>query len=87
MKRVFIEPMVRRIEININENIANSNPGQVIYALQESMTEFCFIQDTKFNYLDVYLHKVTEDQLINCATYVQSKIRGVTYVTRQELFG
>ena len=87
MKKVFTEPKLRRIELNINENIANSDPGQVVYVLQETMTELCFIQDTKYSYLDVWMHKVTEDQLINCATYVQSRMRGVTHVTRQELLG
>lgn len=87
MKKAFIEPKLRRIELNINENIANSNQGKVTYTLQTEMTQMCLIEDTDFSYYDVWFNGVTEDKLISCAVYVQSRRQGVTYVTRQELFG
>ena len=89
MKKTFVEPKIRRIELNMKENIASSDDREVVYVLQQKMTEMCFIQDTTFSYLDVWTNKVTEAQLANCATYLNtySMNRDKTRVTRKELFG
>lgn len=89
MKKVFIEPQIRRIELNMKENIANSEDKQIVYVLQAEMTQMCLIQDTNYNYLDVWTNKVQESELAGCATYIStySIKRDKTRVTREELFG
>ena len=89
MKKVFVEPKIRRIELNMKENIANSEDKQMVYVLQSEMTQMCLIQDTKYNYLDVWMHRVEEAELASCATYINtySMNRDKTRVTRKELFG
>ena len=87
MKKVFVEPRIKRIELNLNENIANSSgrePAYIVWSGQE-----CHIYNTKFTLGDVDAGLVTPEQLGNCVIYVDgnANTKMTSYVTRKQLFG
>lgn len=91
MKKVFIEPKIKKIELNIKENIANSGGGSSGPAYLVFSNSSCFIVDTGFTMKDVDAGKVTAGQLDSskCVFYLNdnenTKMTG--YVTRKQLFG
>lgn len=86
MKKVFVEPRIKRIELNMNENIANSGrePAYIVIAGQD-----CTIYNTGFTLQDVDEGRVTPSDLGNCVIYVDdnAKTKMAHYVTRKQLFG
>lgn len=49
MKKLFIEPKMKRIELNIKENIASSGGGQhIVDCVDASDMINCFITGTEF---------------------------------------
>ena len=89
MKKIFEEPQMRRIELNINENIANSSSGEVKYVFQTRMEQLCLVENTNFNVLHILQGTATDAELMACIEHSQtfSMRRGVTYVTKEEIFG
>lgn len=84
MKKVFVEPKIKRIELNMNENIANSQTtGQMGYYFNVDL--YCTIQDTTFTFADVYFQKVTDAQVANCKINSRVKIGGGTIVPAEEI--
>lgn len=81
MKKVFVEPEVKRIELNLGENIANSQQQpQMGYYFNIAFLS-CTVQDTG---LYIY-HISSESQLINCMMSPRAKIGGGTLVPREEV--
>lgn len=87
MRKRFTEPMIRRIELNLNENIANSAGGMVEYRVQLKNIN-CIVFDSGYTWLQAMTGEAPEACLSNCVKEVSglSKMAGV-YVSRNELFG
>jgi len=79
MKKVFVEPEMKKIELNLKENIAVS--GEVIgYHFLQFMTK-CTIQYTDFT---IY-HEFSDDQVAGCLIYANEASTYGTVVTQEEL--
>ena len=74
MKKKFIEPEIKRIELNLNENIASSNPEIILggvrvtiaedgclESVQETGIHYDNYLETEFNMLAVWRNKCFVD--------------------------
>ena len=81
MKKVFVEPELKRIELNLGENIANSQQEpQMGYYFNISFL-FCTVQDSGLTISEVK----SENQIKNCLVSARAKIGGGTLVSREEI--
>ena len=79
MKKVFVEPKMKKIELNLNENIANS--GEILgYHFLTTMRK-CLIQDTDFFIWDDF----QDYQVSSCLIYASSKSKFGTVVSPAEM--
>lgn len=64
MKKIFVEPSIRKIELNLSENIATSGMDSGGIHFMSHYLE-CTIQDTKYTY---YSENVKFWELFGCLT-------------------
>lgn len=78
MKKRFVEPAMRRIELNLRENIAASTPTTQLLVDFATQAYLCPVVDSgKFAHevFDTEEHKALAS---NCLTYVQNRRLGAT---------
>ena len=79
MKKVFVEPKMKKIELNLRENIANS--GAIIgYHFLKEMRD-CTIQNTNFSIFDDF----TNAQVAGCLIYASDASAFGTVVPEAEV--
>lgn len=79
MKKVFVEPEMKKIELNLCENIANS--GEIVGYHFLSTMKRCTIQDTGFHIWDDF----TDEQVSSCLIYASSQSAFGTVVPQEEM--
>ena len=79
MKKLFVEPTIKKIELNLSENIASS--GEIIGYHFLSTMRGCTIQDTGFYIYDDF----TDDQVSSCLIYASSASSVGTIVPEAEV--
>lgn len=80
MKKIFIEPEMKKIELNLRENIASSSGGK--YILMTFMdSAYCMIINTR-----IPVGTVVDDSLVtDCIYLVPPKIGGTVAVPLAEM--
>lgn len=78
MKKTFIEPDMRKIELNLSENIATSSQDSMGYRFWVTLFS-CTIQDT-----GKYLGQFTEAEAENCKIFANARMGGGTVVPVDE---
>lgn len=80
MKKVFVEPRLKRIELNLKENIASSVQMSMGYYFWVTLFT-CPIQDTNKKLSD----GVTEAESVGCLISENSRIGGGIVVPQNEI--
>lgn len=84
MKKIFVEPKIKKIEINMNENIASSSvTGMLGYYFNTGI--YCSIQNTTYTLREVYDGIITDADLVGCLVNTNAKIGGGTIVPAEEI--
>ena len=78
MKKGFVEPQMKRIELNLKENIASSIQEGMGYYFNTTLFS-CTIQDTK-----KYIGQVTEAEAETCRINANARIGGGVIVPWEE---
>ena len=68
MKKVFVEPDLQRIELNLNENIASLSQSIAGYYFNTQMFGGCYVQNTGYTIFDLQAH-MNESIVVACAFY------------------
>ena len=76
MKKVFVEPEMHKIELNLQENIAASGQTIIGYNFLSEML-FCPIVYTGKYITDVASGNLTMEEANKCAVYAQTKARSL----------
>ena len=79
MKKIFVEPEMKRFELDLSENIAASLIEYVIVSF--TVGEYCFIVNTG---LPVGT-EVPREQIQNCITYIQQRKAGTMAIPIDQL--
>lgn len=79
MKKVFVEPEMKKIELNLSENIANS--GEILGYQFLTTMRGCTIQDTGFFIWDDF----QDSQVSSCLIYANSRSSFGTVVPQSEM--
>ena len=84
MKKLFVEPKIKRIELNMKENIANSqSTGMMGYYFNEDV--FCTIQDTNYNLGHIYMGTIDASEVDGCRISARAKIGRGTIVPNEQI--
>lgn len=72
MKKIFVEPQMVRIELNMDENIATSDNGKLglILLQEQSYPINCYVQHT--GVLLLQIGTLTEEQINSCMGFISS---------------
>ena len=79
MKKIFVEPKIKRIELNMKENIASSYVYQMGYYFKTGLFG-CFIVETGKK-----VDKVTEEEAEICKINPNVKIGGGVVILENEV--
>ena len=79
MKKVFVEPEMKKIELNLNENIANS--GDILGYHFLTTIRGCTIQDTGFFIWDDF----QDSEVSSCLMYASNRSSFGTVVPQAEM--
>lgn len=74
MKKAFVEPKIKRIELNLKENIASSNEGAVSYHVLVGDMFTCTLQNTG-EFLMNLLQAGKYDLIETCKVYINANAR------------
>lgn len=74
MKKIFVEPRIKRIELNLKENIASSNQGAVSYHVLADNLFTCTLQNTGELMMDL-MNAGRHDLIETCKVYLNSNAR------------
>lgn len=85
MKKKFVEPQMKRIELNLTENIAAS--GYVYYKVMSGDIITCHLFNTQAFYIDLYMAG-RQDLIDTCKLYMvegESKSRSIGLIPESEV--
>lgn len=74
MKKIFVEPKIKRIELNLKENIASSNQGAVSYHVLVGDLFTCTLQNTGQFMMQLMLEG-KHDLIETCKVYLNANAR------------
>lgn len=74
MKKAFVEPKIKRIELNLKENIAISNEGTASYHVLVGDMFTCTLQNTGQYMMDLMMSGKF-DLIETCKVYINSNAR------------
>ena len=85
MKKKFVEPQMKRIELNLTENIAAS--GYVYYKVMSGTIMDCILFDTGDYFMNLYMAG-RQDLIDTCKLYVitgESRSRSIGLIPESEV--
>ena len=81
MKKIFIEPEMKKIELDLRENIASSDENKIVMMTYMSSADYCVIVNTR-----IPVGTVVDDSLVaNCIYVIAPRIGGTIGVPLKDM--